>query len=854
MSGALTATLVRYLERIAGEDGVRMALELAGETRPLAEVADPGGWSTNDQTVALFDAAGEVTGDPDVGRRIGEEIVPVPTSAAATTAILKSFGSVGEVMRNIGVTASKYTTSIQMDAVDIGDHHAVVSCETLPHYRRHRQFCGYTMGILGQTPRLFGMDVAHVSETQCQADGASHCLYKVEWDPTTSPEYDPQRELEFLRTQLESVSSRFEALQVSASELVSAAGVDEALAAITMQARMAIRSPQFLLAVRTSAGGKLRIHHDGLADAEAHSLSAAILADDPDDKDGSRLIVDVASRDTYFGRLAAIQPEGHKFFKEETRLLGAYAGIAAAALSTAAALDEARMREQQATALLGLARTLADANDRDEVAHLLARAVPEVIDCDEAGVMLWDAATATISPAALWVTGFGAARGLGPVMVGPDASPVLSLMLTDPAPTFVGVADRDPLVRTLMADATTALVVPITSKGVFYGVIVTCVSDASDRMSDQPCVTRPLVGMADQASTALENADLLERMRHQALHDALTGTPNQRLLQDRVESAIAIARRHPERVGVLFLDLDRFKNVNDTLGHPTGDLLLQQVTARLQSVVRESDTVARLGGDEFAILLHRLEDESGACIVAQKLLDVLEQPFTLGENRAYVSGSIGIAVHPDHGTDYKSLLKNADAAMYAAKARGRGVFEVFDSSMQARDHTHLALEADLHMAVERGQLRVLYQPQVEFESMQIVGAEALVRWEHPELGMIAPDQFIPLAEETGLIVKIDAWVLRTACQQAGEWRRSGLGDLRVAVNLSGRDLRDPSLPSRVSRAIADAGIEPWQLELEVTERVVEAAGDLFVVLEQLRALGVRLRSTTSAPATRPSPV
>jgi diguanylate cyclase (GGDEF)-like protein len=350
-----------------------------------------------------------------------------------------------------------------------------------------------------------------------------------------------------------------------------------------------------------------------------------------------------------------------------------------------------------------------------------------------------------------------------------------------------------------------------------------------------------LEGLAAVTATALSNAGLVEQLKHEAFHDALTGLPNQLLFEETVGLALA-ERRQPERnLAVFVLDVDRFKRVNDSLGHPAGNELLCEVARRLTGAVRGGDTVARMSGDEFTLLVTGLRSTGEAALVAEKVMAVFRSPFVVAGQELYVTASVGIAVSPDDGTRPSVLLKNADTAMYRAKERGRNCFEIYSVDMNAAAEARLALEGDLHQALDSGQLRVVYQPQIDLITGALTGVEALARWDHPTLGPIAPDTFIPLAEESGLIVALDDWVMRTACAQVRAWGDAGLPSLRMAVNLSGRAFWRARIVERVTEVLAVTGVDPTQLELEVTESMaVDAVIDTRPLFRELEALGVRL--------------
>jgi diguanylate cyclase (GGDEF)-like protein/PAS domain S-box-containing protein len=331
-----------------------------------------------------------------------------------------------------------------------------------------------------------------------------------------------------------------------------------------------------------------------------------------------------------------------------------------------------------------------------------------------------------------------------------------------------------------------------------------------------------------------------QAMEHQAYHDALTSLPNRLLFRDRIGVALAHAKRIKRSASVMFLDLDQFKIVNDTLGHTVGDRLLQQIAMRLVACVRAEDTVARMGGDEFTILLADIADHRAASTVAQKVLDAVRQPVIVDEHELYVTTSIGIALYPEDGMDAETLLRDADRAMYRAKDTGRNNYQFATPAPTDVTDGRLALERKLHHALERGEFVVFYQPIVAADSGIVVGAEALVRWQSEE-GLVLPDAFISVAEQCNLIVPLGEWVLWTACCQMKQWQSEGHPDLRIAVNLSARQLQQRDLVSSVERILADSGLPAQSLELEITESIAIQAPELTMsVLAQLRRMGVRI--------------
>jgi len=362
-----------------------------------------------------------------------------------------------------------------------------------------------------------------------------------------------------------------------------------------------------------------------------------------------------------------------------------------------------------------------------------------------------------------------------------------------------------------------------------------------ERFSKPRRFSGEVVGRVWSFRDVTERMKAEETIRHLAYHDVLTGLPNRVQFEERLRIDLAQARRSRQKVGVMFLDLDRFKAVNDTVGHAGGDQLLQQVAGEFAEAIREGDTVARVGGDEFTFILPGIEHAEDAAVVAERILRRIRRPRVVAGQEFHVTTSIGISLFPKDGSDADALMRNADTAMYRAKERGRDNYQVFTPAMKASLMETLALENDLSHALEREELFLLYQPVLDLSSGRIVGAEALLRWKHPKRGLVQPDEFIPLAEETGLIVPIGEWVLRAACAQAKAWQEDGLGPQWVSVNVSARQLEQPGLVAVVAGALAERGLRPASLHLELTESAVTRQMEPVVsTLSQLRAMGLGL--------------
>jgi diguanylate cyclase (GGDEF)-like protein/PAS domain S-box-containing protein len=332
------------------------------------------------------------------------------------------------------------------------------------------------------------------------------------------------------------------------------------------------------------------------------------------------------------------------------------------------------------------------------------------------------------------------------------------------------------------------------------------------------------------------------QLNHMAHHDHLTGLPNRLLFSDRLSQRLADSRRYNHVTAVMFIDLDRFKFVNDTMGHNIGDMLLREVSARLSTCLRDVDTIARMGGDEFTIILSDIHSVESVTQVARRALDAMAEKFVYDGREVYISGSMGISLYPNDGLDAETLVRNADAAMYRAKEYGGNNYQMYTQELNSVIMEKMKVETDLRKAVEREEFLMYYQPRVDLQTSRVRGMEALIRWKHPSLGIVSPARFIPAAEETGLIIPLSDWVLRTVCAQNKAWQDSGLPCVSVAVNISARHFHHHGdLVGSVKAALDESGLDPQYLEIEVTEHVVlQDIDQAITVLNELRAMGVRI--------------
>jgi diguanylate cyclase (GGDEF)-like protein len=350
-----------------------------------------------------------------------------------------------------------------------------------------------------------------------------------------------------------------------------------------------------------------------------------------------------------------------------------------------------------------------------------------------------------------------------------------------------------------------------------------------------------LSDLAEDIGLAMAYVDQGEQLSYLAYHDALTGLCNRSLLHDRLSRAIAHAQRHERTVSAVFVDLDRFKLVNDSLGHSAGDQLLKTIATRLSACMREDDTIARTGGDEFVIILSHEHEAHSISDVIERVRSVIAQPISIEGHDVQVGCSIGVSVYPQDGRDTDTLLKNADAAMYRAKDLGRNNLQFYAKEMNARAGDQLSFLSSLRRALERKEFFLHYQPQVDLKSGAVIGVEALLRWAHPQFGVVPPDQFIPAAEDSGLIVPVGEWVLRTACGQLKLWQNEGKPPVKMAVNLSAREFQGANLLQGVTRIIEDIGIDPAWLEIEITESTIMQHGDTAIfTLRKFREMGMAL--------------
>jgi diguanylate cyclase (GGDEF)-like protein len=495
--------------------------------------------------------------------------------------------------------------------------------------------------------------------------------------------------------------------------------------------------------------------------------------------------------------------------------------------------------DRQFSAMAAMAeidRSILSALDKNYIIEILLSRLPHVIACDDVAVAILDSESPQV--AHVYLAGYSTG----------DEIPLTAYDLHElEGGKTLALSRQDhahrgylkPLVETGCNDI---WVFPIQLQGRLAAFIMLGYEDSPSLQNDDLERAREL---ADRAGVALSNATWQEKLYRQAHFDGLTELPNRMLLRDRLEQALLRAADEGSQVALMFIDLDHFKLVNDSFGHRAGDDLLVQVADILKNCVRYTDTVARLGGDEFTVVLPGLDSEENlfdvSVRIAETIFDRIGKTFSIAGQEVYVGASIGISVYPKDADNSEDLIKQADAAMYHAKAQGRNNFQFYSPPLTEKTRNRLALETDLRRAIERGELRLFYQPQVASADRHLVGAEALLRWQRQDGSMVSPGEFIPLAEETGLIVPIGSWVIQQACAQIAQWQREGRRAPRVAVNLASRQFADPGLWAQVERALQHSRVDPGLLELEITEgAMMDNPMRTKQILRQFAALGVHL--------------
>ncbi len=668
-AGTTICLIIRYVRDHAGDDGVVRLLELAGELRPLEVLEDEHLWSTYEQKIALFDATCAVLDDPDAMLHIGETALNYQV-APGIRILLRRLGSPRIVLANVAKACPKFSTVATMCAEELGKEHAVVTYRLDPAKTPHLGDCQLNIGLMRTIGLLFGMPPLSIEHPECQVFGAPECRYLVTWSERRSLRARRREHTRAQSNEIDALTAQIELLQSTTADLISSDDVDDVLERIVTRAGRSVSAPRYLLALHRSDVVDASVHSDGIAVEDLEAATEAVLRA-PLGTDGGRIVIEVASSRRSYGRLAAFY-DHHSFFPHEEGLLAAYAASAAAALDAATALDQARRRGAATAALLGLARALAEPASPERIARVVASAMPEILDVAAAAVLLWDPEAGTVRVAGRSGWSPDATQLIDGFALRAADSRGLTEMLESPRPRIIRLDDTDPgpLIASLRHLNIPALAIaPIDAHaGEFYGLAIAAVGDPTPHLVES--ILERLTAIADQTATALQNSALLEQIRHQAVHDGLTGLANRALFDTELDKTLARSRRDGSPISVLFIDLDDFKSVNDQFGHGAGDHVLRTVATRLVATGRHGDSAARLGGDEFTMLLPgagRLEAET----VATRLHDAMRVPILIGDHALTMHVSLGIASFPEDGAEPDAIMRVADRSMYQTKRNDR---------------------------------------------------------------------------------------------------------------------------------------------------------------------------------------
>jgi diguanylate cyclase (GGDEF)-like protein len=668
----MTSVLLRLIRSEGGEPAVAQLLERAEVKREPSYLENVDNWISLDEATAMFEAGVQQTGDPLFARRVGENTLRQHAGTQVAT-VLRTLGSTEAVLEAVTLSTARLSAVTKMDAIEVAPGRGVVRACAREGFTRRRLHCDWTTGLLAGLPILFGLPLARVEESECQTHGDDQCLYTVTWDPElAAAAADPQQRVTSLEAQLVAMSERLHGAYATAGDLVSTDDLDAVLRRIVERAADAVRAPSHILAVRTGPSAELQVYSHGIDAQRAEELATATLAQEATVGD-STLVVEVASARRQYGQLIARYPGSVEFFPQEHELLSLYAKHAAAVLDMSVALEQSTRRHEQVSSLLSLSHAVAQAGTSEEVAERLVAMTPEVVDCDRVGVWMWDHLEQSLRSLAMSGQTPEQADYLRELVISPDDTPLLPQLIAVPEPQFFDDQSEDPFIRGLMATLGMAAlaIVPIVARDIFLGVFTVSVTDGPQRLRSDGELPERLTGVAALAATAIQNGQLVDKLSHKASHDALTGLLNRVGFRQCIDRILDSAGPGESQLGLLFVDLDDFKQVNDAYGHEAGDELIRKAAQRLESIARSGDGVARLGGDEFAIILANIGEESHIRAAEARVRTAFVEPFMLGDVSISVGASVGGGLWPRDGRTVTELVRHADAAMYEDKAKGR---------------------------------------------------------------------------------------------------------------------------------------------------------------------------------------
>ena len=657
-AGVTIRLVIRYVRAHAGDGAVDELLALAGETRPLSALEDERNWSTYAQRIALFRAAATVLGDPEVGRHIGEWVLNEQIGLPIRMVLL-ALGSPKQLFKNAEKASTKFSTVSDLRCVSATATSARLIYQLHEGYEPDIHDCGYSIGLLSQVPALFGLPAGTVVHTECQVRGGTRCVYDVSWPKRTRFRGSKNR-LRRLEEELRHMTVQVESLQHVASDIVAARTIEETINRVIGSSRRIVGAEASMLFVRPLVGGEPVLRGEGLSAEEEAALGDVLRSDHPTAPPGC-VIVDIASGRRNYGRLAVVGSRTDSFFDAERRMIAAFAGLAASALDAIVSTETTRVLSE-------LAQSLADITNSDQMCQRIADALPLVIGSPVAAVACWNPNEEVLQ--FVGVRGFpdDMASALKSVVVRPSDTPHIFEQLANPAPMLWVRELGDPFVSSLLDafSVEAAMSVPIMARGSLLGHVIAGWYERPLEMYMDELIER-MAGVAGQAAAAMENARLLDQTTYQALHDPLTGLPNRVLLDDRLQQAAARARRDQSAAAVLLVDLDGFKDVNDSFGHRAGDEVLRQVANRLRGLLRDADTASRLGGDEFVLICNGAGGEDVANAIAHRVETALAAPIQVDGGTVHLGASVGVAMFDGSDPELLDVLGRADAAMYEVK-------------------------------------------------------------------------------------------------------------------------------------------------------------------------------------------
>lgn len=838
-SGIITHMVVAYLAETQGEEIRSRVLAEADLTNVAESLADESAWFSYGEVRSLFEAVGRVLGE-DALREIALASRLHDESRVEMTQMLQSFGSPSNLLKSLFAAGAGERTSFGLSTImgftgkELAPGEWELTHRFLDGFPPFREWCAFSIGLHGMQPLLFGLPPGEVVEERCGCDGAPECTFRLRWETTA----DVTHQKNFFEMRSSLLQMRLDTLQRTVMDMISAPTPEEGLRRVLEAAARSVKAPVYVLSIDPGVPLAQRLYFGGTGELQALAFAATL----PERVDGDLfevMAVEVASTRGKFGYLGVIEPASRQFLSQERDLVLSYASLAAAALDSATALEQARRQATTAGTLLDLSSTLTELRSTEEMALNLARAVESVIDCDQSMVLVHDPSTGGLDVAATYGFPESMEHQLARVTLSPAATESVSSGVTFfPAERLAQLRRGHgvPLDDVVVAGASA----PMIANDQLIGALVVYVSDRPERLRENPTLGEALRGLSAQAAVAIRNAQLVDQVRHQALHDALTDLPNRSLVLDRLDQALARTKRDGTLAAAMFIDLDGFKDVNDSLGHGVGDQVLVAVADRLRATVRGSDTLGRLGGDEFVVVAEGASLADGPQPIAERVLKVLHEPFELEgvDGRLSVTASIGIAM--GHRESAGELLRDADIALYHAKEQGKNCFALYEPEMSQRAADRMDLEKQVRIAAERQQFFLLYQPFFDLCTGRVIGAEALLRWQHPERGVLDAQDFVPVLEDIGLGAEVGRQVLVEAIRQGSHWHQLGY-PIDISVNVSRGQLESGYLASDIARALSHFGFPTSSFVVEAAESCFDRnLPNVLLELTRIRELGVRV--------------